>query len=159
MVSFTSSDLMAATVTPFVVIAAGQTSASVPVSTTNVASSHTVTLTATHKSVALKASLTVQPAGTPVIGTVALTPATVKGGNTVTCTLTLTIAALQPLGTTVVLSSSNRLVAPVPASVTVPAGQTSVSFIIRTTAVSSPQAVVISGSAGGITRSASLSVQ
>ncbi len=158
-VNFASSDPLAAIVTPLVLVAAGQTSVTVPISTTAVPTARTVTITATYKSVALNASLTVEPAGTPVISTVALTPTTVKGGGTVTCTVTLTLPALQPLGTTVVMSSSNRLVAPVTSSVTVPAGQTSFSFTIRTTAVSSPQSVVISGSTGGLTRAATLSVQ
>ena len=158
-VNFASSDPLAAIVTPLAFVAAGQTSATVPITTTPVPTAHTVTITATYKSVALRASLTVEPAGTPVISTIALTPTTVKGGNTVTCMVTLTLPALQPLGTTVVLSSSNRLVVPVPSSVTVPAGQSSFSFVIRTTAVSSPQAVVISGSTGGLTRTATLSVQ
>lgn len=158
-VTFSSSDLLAATVSPFLSIASGQTSATVTISTTAVAAIRTVTITATYRSTPVKVQLTVLPTGTPVLSSIVLTPTSIKGGNSVTGTASLTLAAPQPSGTTVVLASSNKLVAQLPASVTVPAGQTSVKFLINTTAVSSAQAVTISGSAGGVTRNATLAVQ
>ncbi|MBS1871611.1 MAG: hypothetical protein JSU00_00245 [Acidobacteria bacterium] len=158
-VNFASSDLSAATVPSFITIAAGQTSGSATVSTSAVATSRTVTITATYKATPLKASLIVLPAGSATVSSVTLSPATVKGGVSLTGTVTLSAAAPLPSGATVTLASSNKLVAQVPASVTVSGGQTSAKFTITTTAVSSTQTVTISATSGGITRGASLTVQ
>ncbi len=91
-------------------------------------------------------------AGTQVVpASMALSPSTLLGGNSSQATVTLSAAA--PAGSAVVmLSSSNTVAVTVPASITVPAGQTSATFSVATT-------VGTSGTAGGGTASAKLIVQ
>src|SRR5205085_2049399 len=83
---------------------------------------------------------------------VAITPNPVPGGQTATAQVTLSQAAGVG-GVTVLLASSRPEVASVPASVTVPAGQTTASFTVTTNPVSVSTPVVIS--AGGPAGSAS----
>jgi hypothetical protein len=56
------------------------------------------------------------------------------------------------------LSSSNTAVAVMPASVTVPAGATTVGFVVTTNTVTSATVVTISGTSGSVTQSAALTV-
>jgi trimeric autotransporter adhesin len=62
-------------------------------------------------------------------------------------------------GVRVALKSSNPTVLAVPASVVVPAGQSSAGFNFSTSLVTTPQTVTVSGSAGGITQSTQMLVQ
>jgi hypothetical protein len=80
----------------------------------------------------------------------------VTGGATSQGSVTLTSAA--PSGGAVVSLSSNAAVATVPASVTVPAGATSTTFTVTTTASAAPTAANISAVLGGVTRTATLTV-
>jgi hypothetical protein len=91
------------------------------------------------------------------LSTLTLNPTSVVGGNSSTGTVTLSGPAPAG-GAQVVLSSSNTLVARVPASVTVAAGATSATFTLTTSAVSTSTAVAISVAYAGATRSASLTV-
>src|SRR5258706_375243 len=84
-------------------------------------------------------------------------PASCTGGNSSTGTVTLSGAAPSG-GAVVTLSSSNTTVARVPSSVTVAAGATSATFALSTSAVVASTTVSISGTYGGATRSASLTV-
>jgi thermitase len=93
----------------------------------------------------------------PSLSSLSLNPTSVVGGNSSTGTVTLTAPA--PSGGFVVnLSSSNTSVATVPSSVTVPAGATSANFTVATNPVSSVRSVTITAAAGGITRTATLTV-
>jgi len=93
----------------------------------------------------------------PSLSSLSLNPTSVVGGNSSTGTVTLTAPA--PSGGFVVnLSSSNTSVATVPSSVTVPAGTTSANFTVATNSVSSATSVTITAAAGGITRTATLTV-
>jgi hypothetical protein len=58
----------------------------------------------------------------------------------------------------VVNLASNNAAASVPASVTVLAGASSASFIVNTTAVNAATSATISGTFGGVTRSATLTI-
>jgi hypothetical protein len=58
----------------------------------------------------------------------------------------------------VTLTSSNPTIASVPASVTIPAGASSATFTVITTAVTAPTNVVISAVYAGVSRSATLTV-
>ena len=103
--------------------------------------------------------VTVTP-GTPTPAPLALSALTlasssVVGGNSVQGTVTLNAAA--PSAAVVTLASSNAG-ATVPASVTIAAGANSASFIVNTTAVSATTSATISGSFGGVTRSATLTI-
>lgn len=97
------------------------------------------------------------PPADAALSALTLSPNTVTGGNAVTGTVTLTAAA--PTGGFVVsLSSNNPGLAGVPPSVTVAAGATRASFTVTTTVVTSSQFATITASAGGVSRSAVLTV-
>ncbi len=159
-VALSSNNTNAARVPSSVTVAAGATSATFTVSTSVVSASTAVTISATYAGVSKTASLTVQPAAPPAVtlSSLALNPTSVTGGNSSTGTVTLSGAAPAG-GASVALSSSNTTVARVPSSVTVAAGATSATFTVSTSAVSASTAVSISGAYGGVTRSASLTVQ
>jgi trimeric autotransporter adhesin len=93
-----------------------------------------VTLTATDGVRSFNAVLTVDPAApAPVLAGVSVSPSSVVGGASATGTVTLN--TVQSGSTVVALSTpAPSNVASLPASVTVPAGQTSASFTITTAA-------------------------
>ena len=96
------------------------------------------------------------PTPTPVtLSALALSATSVVGGNSIQGTVRLSAAATAA---TVVTLASNSGAATVPASVTVAAGASSASFTINTTTVSVPVSATISGSFGGVTRSATLTI-
>ena len=91
------------------------------------------------------------------LSSLALNPTTVTGGNASTGTVTLGGPAPAG-GAQIALSSSNTGVASVPSSVAIPAGTTSATFTVSTSAVAASTAVTISASYGGATRTTSLTV-
>jgi galactose oxidase-like protein/Kelch motif protein len=150
-----SSDRAAATVPSSVTVAAGATSATFSVSTSLVPAGTSVTISATYGGVTKSAALTVIPVTT--LSAVTLNLASVQGGSPSIGTVTLSAAA--PAGGAVIgLASSDAAVAAIPASVTVAAGVTSATFTISTTPVAASTAVTISGTYGGVARSAVLTV-
>jgi uncharacterized protein (TIGR03437 family) len=154
---FTSSKPPVAMVPQVVTIPGGQTSASVTI-TTGATSVETVTITAEYLSISQSASLTVIPVGTVSLARLELNPVSVKGGNTVTGTVTLTAPA-GIAGVNVMLLSSAPLAAQVTSPLNVPSGQTSATFTVKTLPVTSSQTVTITASAGGLTKTATLVVQ
>jgi hypothetical protein len=106
--------------------------------------------------------------GSPIIGassgstpvtakSLTLSATSVAASGTVTGTVTLSAAA--PTGGAVVsLSSSNRLAATVPTSVTVAAGATTATFTVSAAALSTAQTTTLTASYGGSSAAASLSV-
>jgi hypothetical protein len=95
--------------------------------------------------------------GTGVLSAVTLSASSVTGGSTAQGVATLNGTA--PVGGVfTTLTSSNSVVASVPASVTIPAGATSVEFTINTTAVTAPSPVTLTANAAGLTKSTILSV-
>ncbi|HZA85562.1 MAG TPA: hypothetical protein VE466_01665 [Acidimicrobiales bacterium] len=122
--------------------------------TTPVTTTTPVTVTATYAGATRTATLTLN---SPVALTaVTLAPASLVGAATSTGTVTLSSAA-APGGLVVTLTSSNPA-ATVPDTVTVAAGATSATFTTATTAVTAPTAVTITATAGGISRTATLTV-
>jgi hypothetical protein len=93
---------------------------------------------------------------TASLSAVSVSPTSIVGGSSSQGTVTLTGAA--PSGGAVVTLSDNSAAANTPASVTVAAGATSATFTITTSAVSASTAVTITGSFGGVTRTATLTV-
>src|SRR5262245_60012043 len=89
------------------------------------------------------------------VSSVSLNPTSVTGGTSSTGTVTLSMAA--PPGGLGVFLSSSAAPATVPGSVVVPAGQTSASFPVTTSAVTATTLVTISASSNG-TASAVLTV-
>jgi hypothetical protein len=75
----------------------------------------------------------------PGLVSIAFTPAIVTSLHLGTTTCRLTLDGPAPAGGMMItLSSSNLLVASVPTVVTVPAGKTSISFVVATKRVSRP---------------------
>jgi Subtilase family len=103
-----------------------------------------------------------QPGGPPAasltLSSVTLSPTTVSGG--VPSNGLVTLSGTAPSGGAVVtLSSSNKSIATVPASVTVPAGASSAAFQVATSSVTSQTSVTIAASYGsGSQQSAMLTV-
>ena len=94
--------------------------------------------------------------GSVTLSSLTLSPTSVSGGDDSRGTVTLTATASA--NTTVNLSSSNSSVASVPSTVTVAAGARSATFTIRTNRVSNSTSVTITGSQGGVTKTATLTV-
>ena len=158
LVRLASSDLSTARIASMLSISSGQTSVTTPVTTIATSAARTVTLSAIYSSVTEQVQLTVNPPGAAVLNGLALSSSAVKGGTSVTGTVTLSAAA-GSTGVTVTLQTSSRLTAQVPGSVIVPNGQTKAQFTITTGAVAAAQNVTISATAGGITKTAALIVQ
>ena len=96
--------------------------------------------------------------GAVLVGSLAVNPASVVGGQSSTGTVVLSGPA-PPGGAVVTLASSKPSVAAVPSSVTVAAGNSSASFTVSTVPVSSATPAVISASYKGTTKSATLSIK
>jgi hypothetical protein len=92
----------------------------------------------------------------PVVSAITASRSTVVGGDAVDVTVTITGAA--PVGGRTVLLTSGNIALKVPASVTVPAGQTSVVFSASSLGVSKSVSVKISGKVGLTTKSTYVSV-
>lgn len=121
-----------------VTVEAGQTSASFSVATgvktlTGFTSAYLVDIQAAYGDITRVAVLEVNP---PLsLSSLSIAPGNLVGGNTAVGTVTLNGAA--PSGGALVMLSSNNAAATVPASVLVPAGQTSATFTAQTSAVTS----------------------
>ena len=147
----------AATVATSVTVPAAATSANFTVSTTSVTSTTAGNLSATYGGVTRSASLTITAPAPAVLSSLMLNPSTVSGGSPSIGTVNLTIAA--PAGGVVVaLVSSNGTRATVPPTVLIPAGTSSATFNIVTTASSKKTNVRITASYNGVTKSATLTV-
>ncbi|PYR88862.1 MAG: hypothetical protein DMF84_26315 [Acidobacteria bacterium] len=153
----------AASVPASVTVPAGAATATFPITTASVTATTTATISGLLR-LSASTSLTVTPSnapppppGGPSLSSIALNPTSVTGGSASQGTATLTGAA--PAGGAVVtLSSNNRAVASLPASVTVAAGATSANFSVTTTAVGASTLVTITGAFGGTTKTATLTV-
>ncbi len=147
----------AATVVNSVTVPAAATSANFPVTTASVSSTTVGNVTASYSGVTKSATLTVNPPAPAALLALTLNPTTVRGGVASNATLTLTAPAPTG-GLDVSLLSSNPSKARVPAAVKVPAGSSSVSFNVTTTAVSKKTVVTITASAGAVKKSTSLTI-
>lgn len=156
-VTLSSSNTSVAAVPSSVTVAAGKTSATFTVGTQSVTTTTNVAITATLSSSSRQTTLTVTPGGAVTLSSLTLNPTSVSGGSKSTGTITLSGAAPSG-GAGVTLSSSNTSVATVPASVTVPAGQSSTTFTVSTSRPSSNTNVTISAVYKGVTKTASLTV-
>ena len=137
-------------------VAAGASTATFAITTTAVSASTSANVTASYSGVSKSATLTVQPAAAPVLSSLSLQPSVV-GGNAATGSVSLSAPA--PAGGVVVtLSSSNTGLATVPASITVPAGASSVGFSVSTTTVKRSRNVQITARSDTVTKTASLLV-
>jgi len=137
-----------------VTIPAGSTSATFTITTTPVAASTSAVISGTYGTTTRNATLNVNPAS---LISLTLNPNTVTGGTSTTGILTLNGAA-PPSGAVVSLSSSKTTIAQVPTAATIPAGQTSTTFVVTTSRVHQTSAK-ISGTYRGTTRSDMLKVR
>jgi hypothetical protein len=95
---------------------------------------------------------------TPTLASLSVSPSSVVGGSA-NAQGTATLSAAAPSGgATVTLSSSNTSAATVPASITIPSGATTGTFTVSSRAVTVSTAVTLSGTFGGVTRSAAVTV-
>jgi hypothetical protein len=91
------------------------------------------------------------------LASLALNPATVKGGTSSRGTVTLTGPA-PAAGVVVNLASGNAAVAQVPRTLTIPVGAKSATFTVKTKHVSANSTVTISVSYAGVRKQAALTV-
>jgi len=155
-VALTSSSATAV-VPASVTVAAGATTATFVISTTVVAASTPAVITASSLGVSKTTTLTVNPVAV-TFSTLTLSPTSVRGGRA-NSTATITLGAVTPTAVVVNLASSNLGAATVPAMVTIPAGASRVTFTVTSVTGTTNRTTVISGTALGVTRSATLTVQ
>ena len=156
---FLSSDDPAAQLPASVFIAGGNSANSFTVTTTATAPFTSASISATTGAVTKSVFLTIFPNPNAGVTLSAVTPSVTSttGGTSISATVSLSGAAPAG-GASVTLSTSNAAAAQVPATVTVPAGQSSRSFTITTFAVTANTPVTITGTFGGSTRSAAITV-
>ncbi len=147
-VTLRSSNTAVATVPASVTIPAGTFTATFSIATSAVAATASATITATCCNLTVTAPIEVTSGAAlpapPLL--LAVSPASVVGGNTTTGSVTLNAAA--PAGGTLVKLSSSRAAATVPLSVTVPAAATTASFAIATNSVTALTSTTIAAVSG-----------
>jgi len=148
-----SSTSLDADVPSSVIIGAGQTTATFPITTIPYNGTVDATIGAKFGSSIMKAILTITP---PAASALSLNPTTVTGGSTSTGTVKLSEPA--PSGGEPVALSSSSADAKVPTSVTVPGGQTSATFTITTTSYASTVDSTITARAGSVSQTAVLTI-
>ena len=147
----------AASVPSSVTVAAGATSANFSVSTGLVTSTTAGNISASYDGATKTTSFTVNSQPAAALSGLSLNPKSVRGGMTSIGTITLTAPA--PGGDmTVNVSSSSPSKASVPATVKVLAGNTSANFTITTASVNKKTVVTITASAGGVTKTVTLTL-
>ena len=147
-----NSNSSSAAIPTTVTVAQGAISGTFGITTRNVTQATTVTLKASLASISKTATLTLSPVS--IVG-VTLNPSTVVGGSSTTGVVSLSGTAL---GQTTVRLNSDSPSATVPNTVIVPAGATSASFQVATTAVSNATTANVSATLGPVSRSATLSI-
>jgi hypothetical protein len=147
--------VIAAAIPATIIVQPGQTSADFTVITAGVATTSQVNLTATSGVSSQTAALSITPSA---LSNLSLSFTSVQAGSPTAGKVELDGAA--PLGDmTISLLSSNSGVAPVPATVTIPAGQRSREFTINTnSSFQGSTTVNISATLGAVTKVASLIV-
>ena len=151
-----SSSNRALTVPAGIVVPAGAKSVSGIVEAAAVTASTTVTLTATYNGGSKTATVTLVPVVVPTLATLSASPASVKGGTI--ATLSVALSGPAPAGGSVISLTSSSAALPLPASVLMPAGAASGWLQVETRAVTAPITVTITGTSGGASRTATLTV-
>ena len=149
-----SSDSPSAMPPALATIPAGDSSVSISIPTNQVAASTVANISATWNGTTVQSPLTITPQGQPA--SIALSPASVTGQAGSFATVTMATAATTDQIFQV--SSSNPAAAGVSNSVLIPAGSTHGGITINTSQVSTQTLVTISVSGGGVTRSATLTL-
>jgi hypothetical protein len=149
-----SSSNSAATAPKQVVVPAGSTSVIFRVLTSPVISNTPCTVTAMLNGRSSSAKLNVRPIGVQAFS---ITPATTKGGSTVSGTVQLE-AASAPGSTVVTFTSSNPTAVPTPSLITIPKASQSVPLTILTNMVVSTTTVTLTATANGVSKTLTLTV-
>lgn len=137
-------------------VAAGQTSATFPVTTSStVTSSQTATITATYAGVTLTATLTINPPAV-TLASLGLSNWSVTGGSSMSGLVQLSGSA--PTGGVLVTLRSSGSAVSVPSSVAIAAGLSFATFPFTTSAVTSTQTITITASLGSVSKTATLTV-
>jgi hypothetical protein len=124
------------------------------VPTSAVSTSTTATVTATWNGGSVQAQITLTPQQPPA--SITISPATTDGTNGSSGTVTLASPANGDVQ--IMLSSSDPAIASVPPFVTVPQFAGGGGFFITTSNPAVPTTVTISASGGGVTKTATLTV-
>jgi hypothetical protein len=159
--SISSSNTSVATVPSGVRIVAGMTNVRFSVNTSRVTSAQSVTLTVgTGRGSSRTATLIVTPPTEPLaLGSVQVQPAGVFGGNSATGIVNLTTGNVAPAGGSIVsITNDNPALVTTPFNVNIPSGQSSATFLIQTQQTGLATPVTITGTYGGVSRTATLTV-
>jgi hypothetical protein len=136
----------------------GQTSGTFEITTTSVSSNTIVNITAQQSTKAITKQLVVIPSSptVPILSDLTLSSDTSHGGETITATVSINIPA--PSGGTTIAVSSDMNIATVPATVTIPQGQTTAQFPITIAEVDKNYLVTITASLNGIEKESQITV-
>ncbi len=158
-----SSNSSAFPVPASIVVPVGQRTASVNVQTAAVTASTVVTITAKYNGGTQTANVTITPVVLP-----ALSAVTITQGNSIASlagpfgvavpVVTVTLAAAAPPGGASVALSSSSAAFPVPATLTVPAGQKSASVVVQPGAVTATTVVTVTAKYNGGTQTATITL-
>lgn len=154
LVVYLTSSNGAATVPNTVIVAEGQQSATFSITTTPVAATTNVTITATTENSVKSGVLSVVAPG---FATLALNRTGVKGGTALTATVSL-YGPAPASGILIALESSNPSAVPVPSTVLIPAGASSFVFNLSTNTTAATQDVVLSATLGSVKKTKNLAV-
>lgn len=143
-VHVSSSDFMVARSQPIVTVPAGSRSAVFTIVTRAVPVTTTVEISARARGVTKTATLTLQP----LLKSLTLASASVKGGLPTQGTITLNAAA--PVGGATIMLNSSNSVAATPTSVRVQEGATSATFTISTRSVKTAHNVILAATSGKV---------
>jgi hypothetical protein len=149
-----SSDSPSAMPPALATIPAGSYSVTVPIPTNAVAANTLANIAAGWNGISVQSPLTITPQGQPA--SITLSPASVSGITSSFATVTM--AAPSATDQIFQISSNNAAASLTANSVTIPAGSTTGGFFINTAAVSTQTLATISVSGGGVTRSATLTL-
>ena len=149
-----SSDSPSAMPPALATIPAGDSSVSISIPTNQVSANTLANISAGWNGVSVQSPLTITPQGQPA--SIALSPASVSGISSTFATVTM--AAPSATDQIFQISSNNAAAALTANSVTIPAGSTTGGFFINTASVSTQTLATISVSGGGVTRSATLTL-
>jgi len=151
-INFTSSS-PAVQVPAVETVASGSPSVVFQVPTSSVSATTPATITATYNSQSVQTQITLTPQGQPA--SLSLSPTSATGTSGSFGTVTVASAASTDQNFNV---SSNNPAVTVPSTVLIPAGSLHGGFTINTSQVSTQTLVTISVSGGGVTRSATLTL-
>jgi hypothetical protein len=152
-----ASSIVVAQVPAMITIPANASAANFTVTTSSVSAVTAGSISASYNGVSKSASISVLPPAAASLASLTLNPTTVAGGATSIGTVALSAPA--PSGGIVVsLSSSHPFRASVPATVTIPSGNSSTNFNVTTTKGNRKITATIKATQGSIIKTAKLTV-